>query len=130
MHSAGDTRGRSGGDSGEGSGGGGGGRLLGALVCLPALALVYASIASFALTVLLPCVFVLLVVRASKVERSVDEGFAQRQQVLAQETQAQKSLRFLSLLLRALPMLVVLVQKNTLYLSRLISVLHFRFWRF
>lgn len=75
---------------------------------LPLVLLVYVFITAFAVTVLLPCIFVLLVVRTSKVERKV-ENFAARQVVLSQESVAKKSVRVMSLLVRAVPMLGLLV---------------------
>lgn len=79
------------------------------LFSLPLVVVVYSLISAFAVAVLLPCIFVLLVVRTAKVERSVDEGFAERQQVLASESKAKKSLRVASLLTRAIPMLGLIV---------------------
>lgn len=76
---------------------------------LPLLIIVYVLISAFAVVVLLPCIFVLLVVRTAKVERNVDEGFAVRQQVLSTESKAKKSLRVFSLLIRAIPMLFLIV---------------------
>ena len=53
--------------------------------------------------------FLLLVLRTQTIERKVETGFVVRQAVLAQETVQEKSLRFISLLLRALPMAGLLV---------------------
>lgn len=59
--------------------------------------------------ILLPAVFLLLVLRTQTIERKVETGFVVRQAVLAQETVQEKSLRFISLLLRALPMAGLLI---------------------
>lgn len=73
------------------------------------LFLVYVSLSVFAVVVLLPCTFWLLIVRTTKVEREVETGFAVRQEVLAKETWSQKACRFVSLLRRSIPMNCLLV---------------------
>lgn len=67
------------------------------------------SLCDLCAAILLPAVFLLLVLRTQTIERKVETGFVVRQAVLAQETVQEKSLRFISLLLRALPMAALLV---------------------
>jgi hypothetical protein len=60
------------------------------LFLLPLLVFTYVGVSLFTLAVLLPAVFLLLVLRTQHIERKVDTGFVQRQQVLAQETVQEK----------------------------------------
>jgi len=73
------------------------------------LILAYVLVACFTFAILLPAVFLLLVLRTQTIERKVETGFIVRQEVLAQETVQQKSLRFIALVLRGLPMAMILV---------------------
>ena len=85
-------------------------RWLWVLLVRPALFCCYVALLFFCCcALLLPACFVLLVVRATVVERSVDEGFATRQKVLAGESRAQRMLRGTTLALRALPALALVV---------------------
>lgn len=78
-------------------------------VTLPLLLVLYVCLSAFAVCVLLPCVFWLLIVKTTKVERKVETGFAVRQEVLAKETWRQKACRVVTLVNRSIPMTCVLV---------------------
>lgn len=71
---------------------------------IPAI-LIYSLVSFVSLAVVLPACLVLLLFRTAVVERKVDQGFAVRQRVLAAESASEKTCRFISLLLRSLPML-------------------------